>query len=125
MPNHVNCISASSTRYILISYDADNTLRMVASGFSFAGAVNAIFDPLRQSARGNEMVTLRLLEALAAVMTVAKTSDYRAALIRQAELIYQSAMEAIPSKADRETVIERFERCKQTCDTQQHQTRFN
>jgi len=99
--------------------DAKNTLRMVAYGINFAGLVDTVFDPLRQSARGNEMVTVRLLEALDAVMTVAENSEYRAALLRQAELIHQSAMEAIPSPADRQAVSERFDRCQQKLDAQE------
>ena len=62
------------------------------------------------------MVTVRLLDALDAVMAVAEYSDYRAALLRQAELIHNSAMEAIPSPADREAVSERFYRCQQKSD---------
>lgn len=96
--------------------DSKGVLRVVTNGFSFEGAVNAVFDPLRQSARSNEMVTIRLLEALDQVIGVARTTDYCRALLAQADLIHATAMESIVCESDRKAVSERFKRCKNTFD---------
>lgn len=96
--------------------DGNGALRVSASGFSFQGAVEAAFDPLRQSARGNEMVTIRLLESLCRIMSVADQADYRAMLFRQADLIHRSALESIPSETDRDAVGRRFGNCRALLD---------
>jgi uncharacterized membrane protein len=92
--------------------DPVGVLRVVSNGFSFEGAVNSVFDPLRQSARGNEMVTIRLLEVLERVIGVAKKVDYCAVLLAQAELIHEAAIESIPGRSDRKVVTDCFARCQ-------------
>ena len=93
--------------------DKDDSLRVAGNGFSFESAVNAVFDPLRQNASGNVMVTIRLLEALDQIIHIACRPGYCAILFRHAELIYQVATESLPNAADREAVSQRFESCKQ------------
>lgn len=93
--------------------DTDDTLRVVACGVNFAEIANAIFDPLRQCTRGNELVTLHLLDTLNNVIAVAKFTEYRAVLFRQSKLIHESAMESITCSADRKIVTERFRRSQQ------------
>jgi uncharacterized membrane protein len=94
--------------------DTEGVQRVLANGFNFEGAVNAVFDPIRQNARCNEMVTIRLLEVLDQVIGVAKIPHYCDALISQTELIYRAAIESIPCASDREAVNQRFEQCKRT-----------
>ncbi len=94
--------------------DTEGVLRVIADGFNFEGAVNAVFDPLRQNARSNEMVTIRLLEVLDQVIGVAKIPDYCDALISQTELIQKAAIESIPCASDRDAVNYRYEQCKRT-----------
>ena len=104
------------SRCVFPSYyfrDKGDTLRVVGNGFSFEGAVNAVFDPLRQNARGNVMVTIRLLEALGQIIYVACRPSYCATLFDHAKLIYQVTTESLPNAADREAVSKRFEACKQ------------
>lgn len=100
--------------------DAKGVLRVIANGFDFEGAVNAVFDPIRQNARCNEMVTIRLLEVLDQVIGVAKVPDYCDALFSQTELIHKAAIESIPCASDREAVNLRFEQCKRTFNERKH-----
>lgn len=94
--------------------DTEGVLRVVASGFDFEGAVNAVFDPLRQNARCNEMVTIRLLEVLNEVISVAERPGYCDALFSQAALIQKAAIESIPCASDRDAVNQRYEQCIRT-----------
>ena len=92
--------------------DSTGVVRVSTNAFSFEGAVNAAFDPLRQSARGNEMATIRLLEALERVIRVAKKADYCKVLLAKAELVHADAIESIPCESDRESVSECLTRCQ-------------
>ena len=80
--------------------DADNTVRLMIHAFDFAGATDAIFNPLRQNARGNEMVTIRLLEAIGAVMRVSCERAYLQELRRHADLIIRTAKAYFPDADD-------------------------
>lgn len=90
--------------------DADDELRLAVDNFTFAGAVNTIFDPLRQNARGNEMVVIRLLEAIAAITSVTENEAWQDCLLQQAEMIYTAARDDIFQHADREAVKQRYRR---------------
>lgn len=92
--------------------DSAGVVRVMTNAFSFEGAVSAAFDPLRQSARGNVMATIRLLEALERVISVAKKADYCKVLLAKAELIHVAAIESIPCESDRESVSECLTRCQ-------------
>ena len=94
--------------------DHEGVLRVIADGFNYEGAVNAVFDPIRQNARCNEMVTIRLLEVLDQVISVAKLPHYCDALVRQAKLIHRTAIESIPCASDRDAVNQRYELCMRT-----------
>jgi uncharacterized membrane protein len=80
--------------------DADGCVRLRIHAFDFAGAADAIFNPLRQNARGNEMVTIRLLEAIGAVMQVSCERSYLEALRRHADLIMRTAQACFPDADD-------------------------
>jgi len=92
--------------------DHEGVLRVIANGFNFEGAVNAVFDPIRQNARSNEMVTIRLLEVLDQIIGVAKLPHYCDALMKQTDLIHTAAIESIPCVSDRDVVNKRYELCK-------------
>lgn len=80
--------------------DADGVVRLRIHAFDFAGATDAIFNPLRQNARGNEMVTIRLLETIGAVMQVSCDRTYLEELRRHADLIIRTARANFPDADD-------------------------
>lgn len=95
--------------------DTAGELRLATDNFTFAGAVNSMFDPLRQNARGNEMVVIRLLEAIAAIIGVTENEAWQDCLLQQAEMIYTAAQDTIVQGADRDVVEQRYRRIKAAC----------
>ena len=55
-----------------LRYDADHELRVIASGTTFAMAVDAAFGPIRRYGRSSAEVSLRLLDAIAVVGRAAR-----------------------------------------------------
>lgn len=90
-------------------FDEQHRLRVVAAPVSFPGMVDAAFNQIRQSARSNAAVTIRLLETIAVIAGAAYRPQDRAALRRHAEMIARGAREGLPEVEDRHTVEERFE----------------
>jgi uncharacterized membrane protein len=91
--------------------DDDGTVRLKLRSFDFSGAVDAVFTPLRQNARGNEMVTIRLLESLAAIMQVCSNASRLEELRRHAESILRSAEKHCENADDLEQTSRRYEVC--------------
>jgi uncharacterized membrane protein len=89
-------------------YD-DNKLRLIAEAVTFAGIVETAFDQIRQYGRSSVAVTIRLLEAIAVIAAQTRTENDRAALLRQATMIWQGSKEAIPEECDRQDVEERYQ----------------
>ncbi|MGG5808244.1 DUF2254 domain-containing protein [Falsiroseomonas sp. CW058] len=69
----------------------DGKLRLERPVTSYAGLLDAMFHPLRQGARDDPGVTIRLLEVLAEVAAVERGEARRAALLRHADLARASA----------------------------------
>jgi uncharacterized membrane protein len=111
--NCIDWLSAACARIATRSFppshvtDADEVLRIAADSFTFPGAVDAMFNPLRQNARGNEMVVIHLLEAIAAITSVTANDAWRGYLLQQAEMIYESAQDNIAQRADRDVIEQR------------------
>jgi uncharacterized membrane protein len=91
-------------------YDDAGTLRVITEAIDFAGVVEAALDQIRQAARSNVAVTLRLLEAIAAVLEGARREEHRDALLRQAAMIYREAGDAVAAPEDRAAIDERYRR---------------
>jgi uncharacterized membrane protein len=91
-------------------HDDAGTLRVVADAVDFAGVVGAAFDQIRQAARANVAVTLRLLESIARVLEGARRQGDREALLRQAAMVCQGAEGAVPQLEDRAAIEERYRR---------------
>lgn len=90
-------------------HDAAGKLRVVARSPTFAGMADVAFNAIRQNSRGNVMVTLRLLETIAAVMPHTRSDEDRAVLLRHAEMVRRGGEEAIPEPQDRLDVEGRFQ----------------
>jgi uncharacterized membrane protein len=90
--------------------DATGTLRVIADAVDFAGVVDAAFDQIRQAARPNVAVTVRLLETIAAVLEGVRRPGDAEALLRQAAIVLRGAREAVPEPEDRAAIEARYER---------------
>jgi uncharacterized membrane protein len=88
-------------------YDDDGRLRVVADPVTFPALVDVAFDQIRQAARTNAAVSIRMLEAIEIVAALTARPADRAALRRQAEMITRGALEELPEEEDRRTVTER------------------
>jgi len=71
--------------------------------------VDAAFDQIRQNARTNASVTIRLMDTIAVVAGSAKRPEDRAALLRQTKLIARGAREGLPEVEDRRDVEDRMQ----------------
>lgn len=91
--------------------DSDGTVRLKIRAFDFTGAVDAVFNPLRQNARGNEMVTIRLLEALAAIMQVCPDPCRLQALREHADAVYRTAEQHFTDAHDLDEASQRHAAC--------------
>jgi uncharacterized membrane protein len=83
---------------------------LIESDPSYERMVNRAFDKVRQAARGMPAVIIRMLDALNNIMEQTTSVEQRRILARQAEMIFQSAQEAVPDANDREDIGTRFQR---------------
>lgn len=90
-------------------YDDKGSLRVVARSSTIQGMIDDSFDQIRQAARSNTSVTLRLLEMIAAVAPQSRSPIFRQALRRQANGIHRGSQEQLPEAIDREDAAERFQ----------------
>jgi len=88
--------------------DSEGHLRLITEVVTFSGIVDASFNQIRQHARTDVAVTIRLLEAIAIVAAHARTDKQRAPLQHQAEMVWRSSREALPEGRDREDVERRY-----------------
>jgi uncharacterized membrane protein len=70
--------------------------------------VDASFDQIRQAARQNTSVTLRLLETIRAVALQTSDSAFRGALQRQADAIHRASQESPADTTDRDDAEQRY-----------------
>jgi uncharacterized membrane protein len=117
----INCIDSLGSAICQVArcglpgarrYDSDGKLRLVTSVSTFEGIVDMAFNQIRQYGRDSVAVTVRLLEVLEACGSQCKKPEQRAALLRQAEMVYRQSQnpEAIVEKLDRYDVQSRWER---------------
>ncbi len=92
--------------------DQNGIIRIKKYEFGFADAADTMFHPLRQNARGNEMVMIHLLETISRILQVSENSQYSQALFHHAELILEASKESFQSTLDKNEIIKRFEKCQ-------------
>jgi uncharacterized membrane protein len=116
----INCIDSLGSAICRVArsglpgarrYDSAGSLRVILSASTFDGIVEMAFNQIRQYGRDSVAVTVRLLEVLKACGAQCSSPDQRAALLRQAEMVYRQSQnpEAIPEKRDREDVQARWD----------------
>ncbi len=91
--------------------DEAGVLRVIAPAISFADLVDASLNQIRQHARRDVAVTLRLLEAIAAVAGAVQTPQDRTALRRHAQMIVGGAGDAFGEAHDRADLRQRHDAC--------------
>jgi uncharacterized membrane protein len=89
--------------------DERDRLRVVVPPVTFPDIADAAFNQLRQHARSSAAVTIRLLEAIAAIAAAADRPGDRAALQRHADMIARGARDGLQEPEDRRAVEERYE----------------
>ena len=82
---------------------------MIARAPTFADIVDASFNQIRQHARSNAAVTIRLLETIAVIAQVVRHPLDRAALQRHVAMIARGARDGLPEAEDRKAVAQRYQ----------------
>ncbi|RPH92847.1 MAG: DUF2254 domain-containing protein, partial [Lysobacterales bacterium] len=90
-------------------FDPQGRLRLVAPGPSFVSLLDTAFNQIRQNARANPAVLIRLLESITQVASVVHRAADRAALARHAAMLARAARQGLPEPHDQLGVAERFE----------------
>lgn len=89
-------------------FDKEGQLRVVAVVTSMPGIVDAAFHQIRQAARLNAAVTLRLLETIGVILPFARDAALRESLLRHAALVHEESQQGLPSISDRREAAERY-----------------
>ncbi|HEX5755050.1 MAG TPA: DUF2254 domain-containing protein [Arenimonas sp.] len=108
------CRLARSDMPTPFRYDDHGRLRLLAPGFTFAGIVDTAFNQIRQSARSNPAVAIRLLDAIAQIAGHVRNRQDTACLWRHAGMIVRGAQEAVPEAEDRLAVERRYNAAART-----------
>lgn len=82
-------------------------VRLVMPVTAFAGLADAAFNQIRQHARTDVAVTLRLLETITQIAALTDRGDDRDALRHHADAILAGADDALPDASDRKAVRQR------------------
>jgi uncharacterized membrane protein len=89
--------------------DRNGRVRLIEFDPSYSRMVNRAYDKIRQAAGGMPAVIIRLMNGIGHVMEYTATSEQRAVLQRQADMVLRSAEETIPEANDRAAVRDRYE----------------
>lgn len=96
-----------------LRFDAHGRLRLIALGATFAGIVDTAFNQIRQSARSNPAVAIRMLDTIAQIAAHVHNPQDAACLQRHADMIVRGARGAVPEAEDRLAVEVRFKAATQ------------
>lgn len=102
------CRLAGSDMPSPFRFDDLGQLRLVATGYTFAGITDTAFNQIRQSARSNPAVAIRMLDAIARIACHVRSAPDAACLRRHADMIVRGAREAVPEAGDRLDVEARY-----------------
>jgi uncharacterized membrane protein len=97
-----------------LRFDMHGKLRLVAQGSTFAGIVDTAFNQIRQSARSNPAVAIRMLDAITQIASQVQRPQDAACLQRQAGMVIVGARAMVPEVADLLAVEEHFKEATQT-----------
>lgn len=108
-----------ATRRITTSHwmDDQRELRVIARGPSFERLLNGAFDQIRQNAKGNIAILLRLLGALQTIAGLTASSSRRWLLRQKVAEIAEAAERTIESPHDRVRFERRLARVREALET--------
>lgn len=90
--------------------DGTGRIRLIEFDPSYARMVNRAFDKIRQSARGNPAVLIRMIDSIGSIMLDTTTASQRVILRRQADMVLRLAEESVAEPNDMEEIRFRFRR---------------
>jgi uncharacterized membrane protein len=91
---------------------------VVTDPYTYEGILDAAFNQLRQNARTNEAVSIRLMDMIGLLAEGDLPPAYRDALERHARLIHEDAQARLPDGRDRADLEERYRRVAQAMQEQ-------
>jgi uncharacterized membrane protein len=89
--------------------DREANVRVIAADAPYSRFVERAFDKIRQAGKAMPAVMIRQLDALAKVMEFATTTEQRAALLEQADMIWRLCEDSVSEPNDREDVRRRYD----------------
>jgi len=89
--------------------DRAGAVRVITVEPTYERLVQRSFEKIRQSARGNPAVLIRMLDGLARIMERTTAEDQRRVLLEQAAMIIQASDESVPDAPDRADVRRAYE----------------
>ncbi|MEC4812744.1 MAG: DUF2254 domain-containing protein [Scytonema sp. PMC 1069.18] len=90
-------------------YDSDDNLRVIAEIVTFAELTDAAFNQIRLYSTQDRAVTLRLLEAIAQIAHHIRYPNYKVALRRHADMIFQDSREGISQEQDQKDIYQHYQ----------------
>lgn len=89
-------------------YDDEGKLRVISDAATFKGIVNRAFNQIRQHAKDDVAVTIRLLEVIAIIIARTSTAEQREPLLRQVEMIKTTSERVIEEQGDLNDILDRY-----------------
>lgn len=90
--------------------DDEGRVRLVLDRVTFTEIVNGAFDQIRHHAASHAAVMWRFLEVIERLAVFVHTAEHREALLQQAALVHELAMDNARSDADRDAVEDRYDK---------------
>jgi uncharacterized membrane protein len=88
--------------------DDEGHIRLIGATWPYERMVNRAFDKIREAASGMPAVLIRLLDTLRVIAVSATTSQQRAVLLRQAQMVLRSAESSVIEENDLVDVRSRY-----------------
>lgn len=89
--------------------DDDGKLRLIQETLSYNGMLNASFNQIRQYAKGNPSVVIRLMEALTTINKYIKQPDYKEVVQKHATMVMNMAKETFIEQSDIKDAENRYD----------------
>lgn len=92
----------------------DGRICLIGEPYTYQGILDAAFHQLRENARSNEAVSIRLMEMVGLLAEGDLPRPFRDALARHARLIREDALSRIPNNRDRADLEDRYRNVEKT-----------